>query len=414
MKEDRNIEDHYKTLGIPRDADNKTIKDAYKKLALKYHPDRPTKNIEKFKEIGKAYGVLMDPITREQHDKSLILSDQSFKVQGSQYDQASGLNSSKQDAQIGRQEKELLTDIESKIKGIKSYELKKIKPFKETLGSADEERALNHAESTYNAWFRIKKGEIDSLIKNLRDEESLLEEAKVKSDLYGDSILSTLKGSESRLRSIDTAAEGIYKKFEDLKGEIRKYERKLTEKFKPLDHELSRKASECRNEFNKFIEVREGIKLTLDGLSKKAMPEQGPYRDEIKEFNARLASTIYQEDKKLKALNDKNNFMHMLRRNDLYTMESQQNRIQDYHMMIATCKSNIGQLEAIKETLDKDNVIFTKERENILAKIKENQSMQRRESPEFGNFVNPQAQRRFDSGVNDTLPHRTRTHRRPK
>ena len=32
--------DYYETLGVPRDADEKAIKDAFRQLALKYHPDR--------------------------------------------------------------------------------------------------------------------------------------------------------------------------------------------------------------------------------------------------------------------------------------------------------------------------------------------------------------------------------------
>ncbi len=63
--------DYYEILGVPRDADLKTIKKAYRKLALKYHPDRNPDNPqaeEKFKEITEAYAVLSDPEKRHRYD----------------------------------------------------------------------------------------------------------------------------------------------------------------------------------------------------------------------------------------------------------------------------------------------------------------------------------------------------------
>lgn len=62
--------DYYEVLGVPRDADAKTIKDAYHRLAMKWHPDRnkaPDAE-ERFKEIAKAYAVLSDPKKRAQYD----------------------------------------------------------------------------------------------------------------------------------------------------------------------------------------------------------------------------------------------------------------------------------------------------------------------------------------------------------
>jgi molecular chaperone DnaJ len=62
--------DYYELLGVPRDADTKKIKDAYHRLAMKYHPDRnPAPDAgEKFKEISKAYAILSDPKKRANYD----------------------------------------------------------------------------------------------------------------------------------------------------------------------------------------------------------------------------------------------------------------------------------------------------------------------------------------------------------
>lgn len=62
--------DYYEVLGVPRDADDKRIKDAFRELALKYHPDRNKSPgaEERFKEIAEAYAVLSDPKKRAEYD----------------------------------------------------------------------------------------------------------------------------------------------------------------------------------------------------------------------------------------------------------------------------------------------------------------------------------------------------------
>lgn len=61
-------ESYYKILGVAKDADENEIKKAYKKLALKHHPDKGG-DVEMFKEISSAAEVLCDPEKRKIYDK---------------------------------------------------------------------------------------------------------------------------------------------------------------------------------------------------------------------------------------------------------------------------------------------------------------------------------------------------------
>ncbi|MBV8067430.1 MAG: DnaJ domain-containing protein [Candidatus Eremiobacteraeota bacterium] len=67
-----NFKDYYAILGVPKNAAEKDIKSAYRKLARKWHPDANPKNPkeaeEKFKEISEAYEVLGDPEKRKKYD----------------------------------------------------------------------------------------------------------------------------------------------------------------------------------------------------------------------------------------------------------------------------------------------------------------------------------------------------------
>jgi DnaJ-class molecular chaperone len=63
--------DYYKVLGLSKGASESEIKKAYRKLALKYHPDK-NKSAgaeEKFKEVGEAYDVLSDPKKKQIYDQ---------------------------------------------------------------------------------------------------------------------------------------------------------------------------------------------------------------------------------------------------------------------------------------------------------------------------------------------------------
>ena len=68
--------DYYEVLGVPKDATDDVIRRAYKKLAVKWHPDKHTDDKkeaeEKFKEISEAYSVLSDPKKKREYDNGGI------------------------------------------------------------------------------------------------------------------------------------------------------------------------------------------------------------------------------------------------------------------------------------------------------------------------------------------------------
>ena len=75
--------DLYKILGVARDADEKDISRAYKKAALKYHPDRQSGKTDEeraaaeamFKSIGEAYEILSDKEKKERYDSGVEVED---------------------------------------------------------------------------------------------------------------------------------------------------------------------------------------------------------------------------------------------------------------------------------------------------------------------------------------------------
>lgn len=62
---------YYAVLGVPENAPVEQIKKQYRKLSLEHHPDRPTGNEAKFKELNEAYETLSDDVRRKEYDDSL-------------------------------------------------------------------------------------------------------------------------------------------------------------------------------------------------------------------------------------------------------------------------------------------------------------------------------------------------------
>ena len=64
--------DYYEILGVTRQANEQELKQAYRRLAVQYHPDKNPGDEaaeEKFKEINEAYEVLGDPAKRKKYDE---------------------------------------------------------------------------------------------------------------------------------------------------------------------------------------------------------------------------------------------------------------------------------------------------------------------------------------------------------
>ena len=63
--------DYYQILGVPRDATDKAVKEAYRELAFKHHPDRNKDNpdaVDRMKAVNEAYAVLSHPDKRREYD----------------------------------------------------------------------------------------------------------------------------------------------------------------------------------------------------------------------------------------------------------------------------------------------------------------------------------------------------------
>lgn len=118
---------HYDTLNIDKDATEADIKRAYKKLALKHHPDRGGDK-EKFQEIQKAYDILVDHNAREDYNNEI--SGNKHSIFDMLFNQHSGLHR-RQQPKGSDVNFELSIDLEQAFTGV----VKKIKITRKVLCS---------------------------------------------------------------------------------------------------------------------------------------------------------------------------------------------------------------------------------------------------------------------------------------
>jgi DnaJ-class molecular chaperone len=91
------MENYYEILGIKRNASFSEIKKAYRKLVLKYHPDRNSngrKAEERFKKIVEAYEVLSSKESRKEYDKKSFRTNSNPNKNRSRARSSSGFNRS--------------------------------------------------------------------------------------------------------------------------------------------------------------------------------------------------------------------------------------------------------------------------------------------------------------------------------
>lgn len=141
--------DHYELLGIPRTATRKEIKNAYKKMANKTHPDKPTGNAETHKALTIAYNVLSDEDKRAKYDRG------EDPTQGSAPERWEILITSLFDFLIGedfrgnliKEAKARAISAKSDQQGFKSEAEQQVRAFTKRLGRVTAEGEINRYEA---------------------------------------------------------------------------------------------------------------------------------------------------------------------------------------------------------------------------------------------------------------------------
>lgn len=119
------IKNHYQILGISRIADNKEIKKAYKKLAIKFHPDKNNGDKyfeERFKEIQESYEVLINPEKKSEYDRiydSFFSSNQKENYNQSTYKNTNTSYSNQKETERKQEQKKKEDAEKSRVSNIK-------------------------------------------------------------------------------------------------------------------------------------------------------------------------------------------------------------------------------------------------------------------------------------------------------
>ena len=127
------MKDYYSILGLSPHAASEEIRKAYRKMALRHHPDRNLGDPlaeERFKEIAEAYGVLIDPLKRKEYDEWQITGSREETADtGFGYSQEEILRDLSRDPGFNRIFQELLREFQKAgIRSDKHF-------FKQTFGS---------------------------------------------------------------------------------------------------------------------------------------------------------------------------------------------------------------------------------------------------------------------------------------
>src|SRR5215204_632575 len=77
---------YYEVLGVPREASQAEIRNAYRNLAKERHPDHPGGSTEEFSRLQEANAVLSDPNRRRKHDEALDLAHAADQLAGLNFD----------------------------------------------------------------------------------------------------------------------------------------------------------------------------------------------------------------------------------------------------------------------------------------------------------------------------------------
>ena len=110
---------YYEVLGVPSTADQSTIRKAYLKASLKYHPDKNRGNEKEAKDnfirVGEAYEVLGDPIKRAQYDREVAGGAFTFKRRKRQTNES--------DADYDKEFKDFMNMFDETVAGMTEAEL---------------------------------------------------------------------------------------------------------------------------------------------------------------------------------------------------------------------------------------------------------------------------------------------------